>query len=91
MDWEARGRSDAMGGHSSDHFYLLEKVCKEQGVVPDRAAYDSGYKSGLVNFCTRENGFLLGQQRQPYKAQCPHGPDRLFLEGYTKGRNSLTK
>jgi len=51
--------------------------------VPDKTAYDAGYKEGLQTFCTYDRGLGQGRQGEAANAVC-HGSEG-FLEGHDAG------
>jgi hypothetical protein len=58
----------------------------EVGVAPDRDEYLAGRDDGLVQYCTRHNGFEVGRANGSYEGVCATLNERSFLEGFNKGK-----
>lgn len=51
----------------------------------DRNAYIQGYRAGINDYCTKENGFQVGVEGAIYQDVCPEDTEESFLIGYRAG------
>jgi hypothetical protein len=84
-DWYATGYSDGSTGHHASRLVQRGGACLEHGVVPDRPQYAAGWNDGIQAFCTRENGFTVGESGASYERVCPASLEADFREGYSRG------
>jgi hypothetical protein len=85
-DWARIGRQDGAEGRTRSRFSDHVEACQEYGVGPDRATYESGYREGLVSYCTPENGFDIGRRGRVYENVCPASQEGDFLARYRAGK-----
>lgn len=50
--------------------------------------YVNGHNAGLVDYCSAENGYILGKAGQIYSDVCPVISERHFLKAYDLGKNA---
>lgn len=86
-NWQVYGEKDAMAG-SEDNYSDWANKCQEFSVVPDKASYESGYKMGLIKFCSFQNGYIFGNQGKPLPQTCPIETQEAFTKGYIEGKRS---
>ncbi len=84
-DWQAIGHKDGSNGRDATYSDKHNQACAEFGIKLDAAEYKTGYKAGLVQFCTAEKGYWLGETGQEYKDVCPSELADAYLRGYEKG------
>lgn len=89
-NWGQHGENAARAGRANSFNEWTEK-CSEHGVAVDSAAYDSGYKKGLVSFCTYQGGYDHGDKGLENPKICPPSSSDNFLKGYLEGKNSFDK
>lgn len=85
-DWAGQGFNDGAAGYAMSRLGEHAEACGKHGVVPDDAAYRSGWSEGILRYCTIENGFRVGAEGGGYAGVCPAGVERDFLIAYEDGR-----
>lgn len=87
-NWQEFGQSDA----ESRHVNLYNRYadgCKEHGVTPNLAQYEAGFKKGLQELCTFQNGYLIGNEgTQQLPRICPKETQEKFVQGYIEGQRN---
>lgn len=90
-NWSGIGFNDAAAGlKSGSQFGAHTKACSKYKITPNTAQYNSGYKKGLLQFCTASKGYKHGVEKEEYYAVCPQGLQRNFLKGYLAGLDTAT-
>lgn len=84
-DWEAKGTSDANYYHSN-HYATYAEQCAEFGVVPDKARYTAGFEKGLIELCTFQNGYIIGNEGKTLPRICPSNLQEKFVQGFIQGQ-----
>lgn len=84
--WSDIGYKDGVNGKARDRLADYAKTCAKYGVQPDRNAYLSAFESGLVKYCTYEQGFALGEKGSSYNQVCSGDSSTGFSQGYDEGR-----
>ena len=85
VPWTKRGYETALAGKKPDiAVYVTE--CRRYGFKVDEASYKQGYIDGMIRFCTRDNGLLLGRAGKTYDVSCPATKANEFLAGYSQGK-----
>ena len=59
--------------------------CVPEANAENEQKYLIGYRSGLSDYCTEENGFNIGSSGLDYLSVCPTLSEREFLKGMQKG------
>ena len=54
--------------------------------IPSPSVTRAGRDEGLVQYCTRHNGFEVGRTNAWYEGVCATLNERAFLEGFNKGK-----
>jgi hypothetical protein len=85
-DWNTLGKKDGREGRPAGQFKKIEESCSQVGIKIDREAYRKGYVQGIAAYCTKANGYYVGNQGQEYFQQCPPGLESDFLTGYSAGK-----
>ncbi|WP_029029546.1 DUF2799 domain-containing protein [Salinarimonas rosea] len=80
-DWSSIGQRDGAEGHAPSRLESHARVCANFDIVPDVAAYRSGWDSGVLLYCTPQNGFATGRDNDSYHGLCPASVAGPFLEG----------
>lgn len=87
-NWEDYGEGDALDG--TNHTYTFwANECRKYGVIPDASSYKKGYKKSLNNFCTFQNGYLLGNEGKELPKICITETNEKFTKGYIEGKRSF--
>ncbi len=86
-NWEAYGQSDASIHHTNNYNHYTE-VCSEFGVTPSREQYAAGFKKGLEELCTFQNGYLIGNDGEKLPKICPKETQEKFVQGYIEGQRN---
>lgn len=85
-DWVGQGFNDGAAGYAMSRLGEHAEACGKHGVVPDDAAYRSGWSEGVLRYCTVANGFRVGAEGGGYAGVCPSDVERDFLIAYEDGR-----
>lgn len=85
-DWRLVGYQDGVLGKTAARIGEYSKDCAGYAVVPDLDAWRAGRDEGLLQYCTQDNGFRLGQAGRGYNSVCPPPGDTAFRNGYQDGR-----
>lgn len=85
VDWQTVGYEDGVSGHSGDRIAQHRKACAKHGVTPDLDAYRAGREQGLLEYCTAENGFRLGERGAQLPGFCPDERQMAFESAYRDG------
>ena len=85
-NWSGIGFNDAAAGlKSASQFGAHRKACAKYKITPNEAVYQSGYKKGLLQFCTTNSGYQYGTDKKEYFGVCPNITQQNFLKGYLAG------
>jgi hypothetical protein len=84
-DWRLVGYQDGVLGKPASAIGDYSRDCAEHAVVPDLDAWRAGRDEGLLQYCTQDNGFRLGQAGRGYNSVCPSPADTAFRDGYELG------
>lgn len=82
-DWQTVGVRDGAGGMPSTQLLQHQEACGAYGIVPDRQTYLAGWQQGVAQYCTTDNGFMIGQRGGRQSSVCS---DDEFLDAYAAGR-----
>lgn len=83
--WYERGIEDGARGRSQATVYQIAQKCHEYGVRTDTEAWLRGHEAGIEQFCTPENGFVVGRRGHNYEGVCTGPTADLFLANYERG------
>ena len=84
-NWQIIGMEDGAKGRLSTYIGQHREACAEHNIVPNLAQYQSGYKTGVSQFCTESSGFAKGKSGYRYNGVCPAELSEGFLSGYRRG------
>jgi len=85
-NWAGIGFNDAIAGlKAQPQFNAHTQACTRFKIAPDVAVYNTGYKKGLTQFCTKPNGYKYGLDGKQYYGVCPSSTSPQFLTGYLSG------
>ena len=82
LNWQAKGVMDGIEGAPKGRILRYQKTCDKYGVTLDQREYEAGRVEGLVQFCTKENGYSRGIKGRRYPNSCTDSNKHLFLAGY---------
>jgi hypothetical protein len=85
-DWRLVGYQDGVLGKPASVIGDYRRDCADHAVVPDLDAWRAGRDEGLLEYCTQDNGFRLGQAGRGDNGVCPPPGDTAFRNGYERGR-----
>ncbi len=88
-DWYELGRRDGSMGRAADSLESYQNECAETMTESFQAMYLNGRDRGLIEFCTPQNGYSLGQSGELYYYVCPFHLEGDFLTAFKKGRRVL--
>lgn len=72
-DWHRRGYADGQRGENQNRIADYAEDCGKIGVQPNPMEYRRGWDSGIVQFCTPQNGWNQGLQGSSYKENACQG------------------
>ena len=84
-NWQQRGAVEGAKGLPISRLHAHGEACSAVNVVPDAIAYVTGYRQGLREYCTSENGLQKGTQNSEYHDVCPAHLEPQFLTAYIDG------
>ena len=90
MNWRAAGLADAAVGAPKNSVLEHSQVCSKYSAEVDRALYAQGYQEGIAQYCTKANGFVVGQNGDDYLNVCPADFESDFLSGWNAGHELWT-
>lgn len=90
-NWYEQGVSDGDSGKASSHYSEYTKDCSEFGIHVDNDAYKIGWEEGIAHYCTRDNGYIVGNNGRIYQHNCPIEFKDSFYSAYQLGRAIYTK
>ena len=85
-NWSDIGYKDGVNGKSRDKLADYTKTCAKYGVEPNHKVYLTSFESGLVKYCTYEQGYELGENGNIYNQVCSGNLADGFSQGYDEGR-----
>lgn len=85
-DWQAVGLADGSQGYGFDRLQDHGKACSRVGITPDRELYLTGYKRGVIAFCTPLNGYKKGMAGESLQVSCPDPQAEDFIVAYQMGQ-----
>ncbi|XOV82600.1 MAG: DUF2799 domain-containing protein [bacterium] len=85
-DWQSIGFRDGANGVANTHILAHQEACGEFGIVPERDGYLAGWREGLNNYCTAQNGYQLGIRGASMNTVCPQALQDAFAAAYADGR-----
>ena len=87
-DWYRIGLRDGTEGYSRTRLDDHRKACTEYGLGSDEAAWKDGYETGLLDYCTVDNGYRVGRRGGYYYDVCPVQDERSFVAAYELGKET---
>lgn len=84
--WRSIGYEDGAHGRAVSQIGQHRKACAKHGVQPDMAAYRTGHKEGLQEYCTPHRGYQLGSRNAVYNTVCQGPLEADFMKGYREGK-----
>jgi hypothetical protein len=85
-DWQTIGYRDGSQGFQSTRLLAHQEACGTLEIVPDRREYLAGYREGLANYCTADNGFYIGRSGRGHNNVCSGELYEPFASAYADGR-----
>ncbi len=90
-NWVDVGYEVALDGKSVRTFTKYEEMCKESLSASAKSDYLDGYTKGIVEYCTYEKGFDLGESGKLNNNVCPHELRQNFDKGFLAGDRALVE
>jgi len=84
--WSDIGYKDGVNGKARGKLADYTKTCAKYNVEPNREVYLTAFDSGLVKYCTYEQGYDLGENGNSYNQVCSGDLAGSFSQGYDEGR-----
>ncbi|MCB0365314.1 MAG: DUF2799 domain-containing protein [Bdellovibrionaceae bacterium] len=85
-DWAQYGQVDARKGRLKDYWKRHQRACGEYNTQVDVQAYESGWQSGLSEFCQPESAYGHGAMGKSYYGQCAGLDEKVFKKNFALGR-----
>jgi hypothetical protein len=85
-NWEIIGLEDGASGRPSSYIGQHRSACAEHAISPNLNLYMKGHKRGLVQYCTYQSGFNLGERGRGLSNVCAETNGKEFSRGYNKGK-----
>jgi len=85
-NWSDLGYKDGVNGKSRDTLSGYIKTCAKYDVKLNRDVYLAAFESGLLKYCTYEQGYELGENGNSYNQVCSGDLSTGFSQGYDEGR-----
>ena len=86
IDWFEVGRRDGVVGRSPRENPLLRQCERSADHQINTEAFEAGFNKGLVEYCTPERAFQMGQSGQPYSGVCPAELENEVVGAHLKGK-----
>jgi len=86
-DWETIGYEDGLRGELRSRVGQHREACAKHHVKIDLQSYNTGYDSGVAQYCKAGNGYKMGLNGTVYNSVCPAELEANFLLGYHQGRD----
>lgn len=87
VNWSQRGIDDGTRGYSRDSYLQYTQDCQQYSVSVNAEDYLAGWDSGIQNYCSRDNGWKVGNNGGTYSKNCPSEIEAEFYSAYQLGRN----
>lgn len=85
IDWNDLGYTTATNGKSVRTFDAYRDQCGSNLEENAMDSYLEGYTKGVIEYCTFDNGHLLGSQNRAIGSSCPIEVRSIFEKGYAQG------
>jgi hypothetical protein len=95
FDWRKDGYNTGFWDHGYDQTVSdlsdLRRTCSEKyGIAPDLKKFETGYKQGKADLCTKDGGFKFGRGGGIYNSNCSKEKEDEFFVGYQRGQMVYT-
>ena len=94
-DWKTLGYQSALAGKNIRVFDKVKEVCGQQQAAQAQPIFVDGYSNGLIEYCTFDTGFAIGEKGLPPESICPLEMRKEFLAGHRQAKiirdNTLAK
>ena len=77
-----KGLADGKAGYGLWRLDKHVESCARFGITFDRSAYLAARDQGLLQYCTPENGQIIGARGESYENVCPAAMEPAFLKTY---------
>jgi hypothetical protein len=88
-NWTEFGHKTALAGKSVRTFNTYKDKCADKLPQTAKETYLTGFRAGLKEFCTYENGYKTAEVGKENTKLCPLELRAEFDLGYTKGYKDL--
>lgn len=85
-DWHDIGIKDGRNGTPASYMEKRRQDCTKDGFSLDQKQYMAGRNTGILQYCTSENGRSEGLLGRPYLNSCPANLEHDFLINYEAGK-----
>lgn len=87
-NWKQVGLDDGNKGLPSmlDEY---ERSCLKNKIIPNGDEYKEGHKIGVTQYCTQENGYILGEMGKAFPIVC--AGNHWVKVGYQKGKEKFLR
>ncbi len=87
-DWYQLGIRDGTDGYPRTRLDEHRKACSEFGMSANDSEWQEGYETGLLNYCTVDNGYKVGRGGGYYSRVCPAQSEADFVSAYELGKET---
>ncbi|MCY6381441.1 DUF2799 domain-containing protein [Hoeflea prorocentri] len=85
-NWRDLGERNGQQGKASSFIVEHQKACSAYGLPVDGTAWRAGWEQGIRQYCTPQNGLLVGKAGKSYANACPVDLAPGFLRTYSVGK-----
>lgn len=85
-NWRDLGERNGQEGKASSFIVEHQKACSAFGLPVDGTAWRAGWERGIRQYCTPQNGLLVGKSGTYYANACPVDLAAGFIRTYTVGK-----
>lgn len=86
MDWFEYGRRDGSRGAPKEQIEQYKGICGSEFNSQSEILYVNGRNSGLVEYCTPQNGYEVGKMGGTYLYVCPSLVEPAFISEMRRGQ-----
>lgn len=87
-DWLAIGFNRGKRGDPPSYMQNYVQNCSKYDIQIDTETYQTGWRKGIIQYCTPENGYEVGKAGKDYHDACPAHLAGAFLDQYIAGISS---
>jgi hypothetical protein len=86
VDWSQLGYDDGQAGRNSSYIDQHRRACERHGLPVSAEQWREGWESGILRYCTPQNGLNEGLAGRSYANSCPAEVRAGFEDAYRVGK-----